>query len=199
MAFKVLILQQGGRIGRDDLPVPGCWGAGGSLGTGGSPGTSGQGSSHRPRQEQGQAESGRGQPQPWASSTSLGTELGQGRAGTLAHGWRSASSLVRGTRVRCSPRVSEAIEVVPGSQRGGQILFLYQQFHKPHSYFFSESFQFIMLACRFLFQGNGEEVLFPDLTGTVILLPSIGWLRKDLPSGNLSNCPESLNFSTSAR
>lgn len=37
MAFKGLILQQGGRIGKDDLPVPGCWGAGGSLGTGGSP------------------------------------------------------------------------------------------------------------------------------------------------------------------
>lgn len=33
MAFKVLIQQQGRRIGNDDLPVSGHGGAGGSLGT----------------------------------------------------------------------------------------------------------------------------------------------------------------------
>lgn len=70
---------------------------------------------------------------------------------------------VRGTRVRCSPRMSKAIKVVQGTQRDGKILFLYQPFRKPHSYFLFSlcSFQFIILVCRYLLQGHSEEYCFP--------------------------------------
>lgn len=169
-------------------------GLGGSPGTGGSLGVSGQDLSHHPSQEQRRQGAAGDSPSPGH----LAPPWGQGwakRAGTLAHWWGSASGLVRGTRVRCSPRMSKAIEVVQGSQRDGKILFLYQLFCKPHSYFLFSlcSFQFIILVCRYLLQGNNEEVLFPSLTGTVLLLSSVGWLRKDLPSGNLSRTSELLN------
>lgn len=60
----------------------------------------------------------------------------EAEAGNLAPWWRSASGSARGIRTRHSLRMSEAVKIVQGSQRAEQILFLYQQFQKPCSYFF---------------------------------------------------------------
>lgn len=176
MASKVLILQQGKRIGKNDCLVSGC------SGDGASPGGQDEVSPTLSSREQ------EGTAPALGTETSLGTGLGQGRAETLAQG----RGQHQGTQGEMQPWEVWGHQSSPWQYEGWANSSLSASSSVSH--IFNPC-----LLCIFALYGTGVQALVPgkqlNCCANFVVINRV--LRKSLTENSFT-CPESLNFSTTA-